>query len=75
MNCEVVYYICHFLFQGSLISINSTCTEIGNFDNADVTGEIELALRYCFKTRSLEVCIKSCKNLAYGEEKKKKCNP
>ncbi|XP_054424961.1 synaptotagmin-like protein 3 isoform X1 [Pteronotus mesoamericanus] len=61
--------------QGSLISINSTCTEMGNFDNANVTGEIELALRYCFKTHSLEVCIESCKNLAYGEEKKKKCNP
>nr|KAF6463292.1 synaptotagmin like 3 [Molossus molossus] len=61
--------------QGSLISINSTCTEIGNFDNANVTGEIEFAIRYCFKTRSLEICIKACKNLAYGEEKKKKCNP
>ncbi|KAM5325553.1 synaptotagmin-like protein 3 isoform 1-T5 [Glossophaga mutica] len=61
--------------QGSVISINSTCTEAGNFDNADVTGEIELALRYSVKSRSLEICIKSCKNLAYGEEKKKKCNP
>lgn len=64
-----------FLFQGSLISINSTCTEIGNFDNADVTGEIEFAIRYCFETRSLEICIQACKNLAYGEERKKKCNP
>ncbi|XP_045044879.2 synaptotagmin-like protein 3 isoform X2 [Desmodus rotundus] len=63
------------LRQGSLISINSTCSETGNFDNANVTGEIELALRYCFESRALEVCIKSCKNLAYGEEKKKKCNP
>ncbi|MBZ3871281.1 Synaptotagmin-like protein 3 [Sciurus carolinensis] len=61
--------------RGSLISINSTCTEMGNFDNANVTGEIEFAIRYCFKTHSLEICIKACKNLAYGEEKKKKCNP
>ncbi|TKC39943.1 hypothetical protein EI555_011258, partial [Monodon monoceros] len=61
--------------RGSLISINSTCTEMGSFDNANVTGEIELAIRYCFRTRSLEICIKACKNLAYGEEKKKKCNP
>ncbi|XP_054992566.1 synaptotagmin-like protein 3 isoform X1 [Sorex araneus] len=61
--------------HGSLLSINSTCTEMGNFDNANVTGEIEFALRYCFETHSLEVCIKACKNLAYGEEKKKKCNP
>uniref|UniRef100_A0A8C9CLN8 Synaptotagmin-like protein 3 n=1 Tax=Phocoena sinus TaxID=42100 RepID=A0A8C9CLN8_PHOSS len=63
------------LRHGSLTSINSTCTEMGNFDHANVTGEIELAIRYCFRTRSLEICIKACKNLAYGEEKKKKCNP
>ncbi|KAM5228765.1 synaptotagmin-like protein 3 [Ctenodactylus gundi] len=61
--------------RGSSISINSTCTEIGNYDNANVTGEIEFAVRYCFKTHYLEICIKTCKNLAYGEEKKKKCNP
>ncbi|XP_069344167.1 synaptotagmin-like protein 3 isoform X2 [Eulemur rufifrons] len=61
--------------HGSLISINSTCTEMGNFDNANVTGEIEFAIGYCFKSHSLEICIKACKNLAYGEEKKKKCNP
>lgn len=48
---------------------------MGNFDNANVSGEIEFAIRYCFKTCSLEICIKACKNLAYGEEKKKKCNP
>ncbi|XP_032692363.1 synaptotagmin-like protein 3 isoform X3 [Lontra canadensis] len=63
------------LRHASLTSINSACTEMGNFDNASVTGEIEFAVRYCFKTCSLEICIKACKNLAYGEEKKKKCNP
>ncbi|XP_075815411.1 synaptotagmin-like protein 3 [Microtus pennsylvanicus] len=63
------------LRHGSLISINSTCTEMGNFDKANVTGEIEFAIRYCFKSRSLEIHIKTCKNLAYGEEKKRKCNP
>ncbi|KAM6180883.1 synaptotagmin-like protein 3 isoform 3-T3 [Erethizon dorsatum] len=61
--------------HGSIISINSTCTELGNFENANITGEIEFAIRYCFKTHCLEICIKTCKNLAYGEEKKKKCNP
>uniref|UniRef100_A0A8D0T8T5 Synaptotagmin-like protein 3 n=1 Tax=Sus scrofa TaxID=9823 RepID=A0A8D0T8T5_PIG len=61
--------------HGSLISINSTCTEMGNFDNTHVTGEIEFAIRYCFRAHSLEICIQACKNLAYGEEKKKKCNP
>lgn len=48
---------------------------MGNFDKANVTGEIEFAIRYCFKNRSLEIHIKTCKNLAYGEEKKRKCNP
>ncbi|XP_006882825.1 PREDICTED: synaptotagmin-like protein 3 isoform X1 [Elephantulus edwardii] len=62
------------LRNGSLVSINSTCTELGSF-NTDVTGEIEFAIRYSFKTHSLEICIKACKNLAYGDEKKKKCNP
>ncbi|XP_074844797.1 synaptotagmin-like protein 3 [Carettochelys insculpta] len=61
--------------HGSLYSINSTCTEAGNFDMANVTGEIEFAMRYVFEAHTLEICVKACKNLAYGEEKKKKCNP
>ncbi|XP_021248584.1 synaptotagmin-like protein 3 isoform X2 [Numida meleagris] len=61
--------------HGSLYSLNSTCTEAGNFGKANVTGEIEFAIRYIFKACILEICIKGCKNLAYGEEKKKKCNP
>ncbi|NWU07886.1 SYTL3 protein, partial [Cephalopterus ornatus] len=61
--------------HGSLFSLNSTCTESGNFGKANVTGEIEFALRYIFRACILEICIRSCKNLAYGEEKKKKCNP
>ncbi|KAJ7409628.1 hypothetical protein WISP_113138 [Willisornis vidua] len=58
--------------HGSLFSLNSTCTESGNFDKANVTGGIEFALRYIFKACILEIHIKRCKNLAYGEEKKKK---
>ncbi|NXS38121.1 SYTL3 protein, partial [Pomatostomus ruficeps] len=61
--------------HGSLYSLNSTCTESGNFGKANITGEIEFALKYNFRACILEVCIKGCKNLAYGEEKKKKCNP
>nr|XP_021150478.1 synaptotagmin-like protein 3 isoform X1 [Columba livia]XP_021150479.1 synaptotagmin-like protein 3 isoform X1 [Columba livia]XP_021150480.1 synaptotagmin-like protein 3 isoform X1 [Columba livia]XP_021150481.1 synaptotagmin-like protein 3 isoform X1 [Columba livia]XP_021150482.1 synaptotagmin-like protein 3 isoform X1 [Columba livia]XP_021150483.1 synaptotagmin-like protein 3 isoform X1 [Columba livia]XP_021150484.1 synaptotagmin-like protein 3 isoform X1 [Columba livia]XP_021150485.1 syn len=61
--------------HGSLYSLNSTCTESGNFGKASVTGEIEFAIRYVFKPCILEICIKGCRNLAYGEEKKKKCNP
>ncbi|NWS46305.1 SYTL3 protein, partial [Probosciger aterrimus] len=61
--------------HGSLYSLNSTCTESGNFGKANVMGEIEFAMRYIFKACILEICIKRCKNLAYGEEKKKRCNP
>ncbi|NXC40113.1 SYTL3 protein, partial [Penelope pileata] len=61
--------------HGSLYSLSSTCTESGNFGKANVTGEIEFAVRYIFKACILEICIRRCRNLAYGEEKKKKCNP
>ncbi|XP_035755679.1 synaptotagmin-like protein 3 isoform X2 [Egretta garzetta] len=63
--------------HGSLYSLSSTCTESGNFGKANITGEIEFAIRYIFKACILEVCIRGCKNLAYGEEKekKRKCNP
>nr|XP_060609640.1 synaptotagmin-like protein 3 [Anolis sagrei ordinatus] len=61
--------------SNSLYSINSTCTEVGNFERADVSGEIEFAIAYIFRTGTLEVFISACKNLAYGEETKKKCNP
>ncbi|XP_051853977.1 synaptotagmin-like protein 3 [Antechinus flavipes] len=61
--------------RGSLASISSTCTEVGSFDNANVTGEILFALQYDFKVSTLEICIQACRNLAFGEEKKKKCNP
>ncbi|NWR70114.1 SYTL3 protein, partial [Centropus unirufus] len=60
---------------GSLCSLNSTCTEAGNFGKTNVTGEIQFALRYIFKASVLEICIKGCRNIAYGDEKKKKCNP
>ncbi|KAF2974443.1 hypothetical protein EK904_010003 [Melospiza melodia maxima] len=61
--------------HGSLYSLSSTCTESGYFGKANITGEIEFALKYNFKACILEICIKGCKNLAYGEEKRKKCNP
>ncbi|RXM35054.1 Synaptotagmin-like protein 3 [Acipenser ruthenus] len=59
----------------STCSISSTCSEVGNFENARVSGEIEFCIVYNYKTSCLEIRIKACKNLAYGDEKKKKCNP
>ncbi|XP_026560848.1 synaptotagmin-like protein 3 [Pseudonaja textilis] len=59
----------------SLYSISSVCSGAVDFAKADVCGEIEFAIRYNFKFGILEVCISACKNLAYGKEEKKKCNP
>ncbi|XP_056422691.1 synaptotagmin-like protein 3 isoform X2 [Hyla sarda] len=64
------------LKRSSMTSINSAGTDVGSIDNASVTGEIELAISYNMKTCTLEISVKACKNLSYGEEeKKKKCNP
>ncbi|KAG9493579.1 hypothetical protein GDO78_001463 [Eleutherodactylus coqui] len=63
------------LKRSSMSSINSISTDVGSMDNASVTGEVELAISYSLKTCTLEISIKACKNLAHGEEKKKKCNP
>ncbi|XP_077145344.1 synaptotagmin-like protein 3 [Ranitomeya variabilis] len=63
------------LKRASVTSINSIGTDVGSVDNGSVTGEIELAISYNLKTCTLEISIKACKNLAHGEEKKKKCNP
>ncbi|XP_072436224.1 synaptotagmin-like protein 3 [Chiloscyllium punctatum] len=59
----------------SINSINSTCTEPETLDNVNVTGEIELCIRYNFQAVALEIHIKGCKILAYGDEKKNRCNP
>ncbi|KAM3852843.1 synaptotagmin-like protein 3 [Vipera latastei] len=67
--------ICGDKKRGSLCSITSTCSGAVDFEKADVCGEIEFAIRYNFKFGLLEVCISACKNLAYGKEEKKKCNP
>ncbi|XP_062912649.1 synaptotagmin-like protein 3 isoform X1 [Mobula hypostoma] len=56
-------------------SISSIYTDSKTTDKANVTGEIELSIQYNFKTLALEIHIKSCKNLASGDGKKKKCNP
>uniref|UniRef100_A0ACB8GBN7 Uncharacterized protein n=1 Tax=Sphaerodactylus townsendi TaxID=933632 RepID=A0ACB8GBN7_9SAUR len=75
LSCSPLRGIFSAGIRGSLWSLNSTCSEAGTFEKADVSGEIGFAIRYIFKSSILEICIKACKNLAYGEERKKKCNP
>ncbi|XP_066562494.1 synaptotagmin-like protein 3 isoform X2 [Amia ocellicauda] len=81
-NCDSMdeYRSTNTLYSGaekrdSIYSISSTCTDPGNYDNASVTGEMELRIVYDFKSTCLQISIKTCKNLAYGDAKRKKCNP
>ncbi|XP_078067764.1 synaptotagmin-like protein 4 [Mustelus asterias] len=57
---------------GSMTSIYS---EAGDYGNVTVTGEIIFLLNYDQKRQGLNVYVKECRNLAYGDEKKRKSNP
>ncbi|KAG7222732.1 hypothetical protein INR49_026341 [Caranx melampygus] len=58
--------------RGSSSSINTDC---GFFESINVAGELELALAYNTSTSCLEIRVGSCRNLAYGDAKRRKCNP
>ncbi|XP_069749445.1 synaptotagmin-like protein 4 [Narcine bancroftii] len=57
---------------GSMASIYS---EAGDFGNVTVTGEIIFFLRYDEKKQALNIHVKECHNLAYGDENKRRSNP
>ncbi|XP_078262093.1 synaptotagmin-like protein 3 [Rhinoraja longicauda] len=52
-------------------STSSICPGSETMDKANVTGEIELSIRYNFEALALEIHIKACKNLAPGDGKKR----
>ncbi|KAA0708932.1 Synaptotagmin-like protein 3 [Triplophysa tibetana] len=55
-------------------SNSSTSMDFGTFENtSSVSGEIHVAIGY--KTSCLEITVKACKNLMYGDMKKRKCHP
>ncbi|TMS12606.1 Synaptotagmin-like protein 3 [Larimichthys crocea] len=56
-------------------SNSSISTECGLFESVAVAGELELALAYNADTTCLEITVGACRNLNYGDEKKKKCHP
>ncbi|XP_029983614.1 synaptotagmin-like protein 3 isoform X2 [Sphaeramia orbicularis] len=58
--------------RGSSSSISTDC---GLFESVTVAGELELAVAYNNNTSSLEITVGACRNLTYGNAKKKKCNP
>ncbi|XP_062440290.1 synaptotagmin-like protein 4 isoform X2 [Rhea pennata] len=57
---------------GSMVSIYS---EAGDFGNIAVTGGISFSLSYEPKTQTLFIHVKECRQLAYGDEAKKRSNP
>ncbi|NWV00373.1 SYTL4 protein, partial [Upupa epops] len=57
---------------GSMVSIYS---EAGDFGNIAVTGGISFSLSYEQKTQTLFIHVKECRQLAYGDEGKKRSNP
>ncbi|CAL8392902.1 unnamed protein product [Gadus morhua 'NCC'] len=60
--------------RGSTSSIVSVdCGASGS--SRSVTGALELALAYHNTTSCLQVTVRGCQNVSYGNAKKKKCNP
>lgn len=58
--------------MGSLMSIYS---ETGDFDSVEVCGDIVFALSYDKITSSLQVFVKECQGLAYGDASRHLSNP
>lgn len=58
--------------MGSLMSVYS---EAGDFDSVDVCGDVIFSLSYDEHTQSLQVFIKECHGLAYGDASRQLSNP
>lgn len=58
--------------MGSILSVYS---EAGDYDTVDISGEIVYSLQYDERAQSLSVLVKECRELAYADPAKKKCNP
>ncbi|KAL2082534.1 hypothetical protein ACEWY4_022352 [Coilia grayii] len=56
-------------------STSSTATDCGLVESSSVSGELQLSLAYCCKSSCLEVVVGACRNLAYGDARKRKCHP
>ncbi|NXT88169.1 SYTL4 protein, partial [Anhinga rufa] len=63
------------VFQSTLGSMVSIYSEAGDFGNVAVTGGISFSLSYEQKTQTLFIHVKECRQLAYGDEGKKRSNP
>ncbi|XP_059212250.1 synaptotagmin-like protein 3 [Centropristis striata] len=56
-------------------SSSSISTDCSLFESISVAGELELALTYNSDTSCLEVTVSACRNLTYGDARRKKCHP
>lgn len=53
----------------------SIYSDSGDFDSVEVSGDIIFSLTYNKQTQSLQVFIKECQGLAYGDTSRHLSNP
>ena len=65
------------VFQASVESVTSFYSDAGegNYGKIPVTGEIQFGLDYNYKTGTLEVRVKQCRDIAVVDSKKKRSDP
>nr|XP_020633334.1 synaptotagmin-like protein 5 isoform X1 [Pogona vitticeps]XP_020633335.1 synaptotagmin-like protein 5 isoform X1 [Pogona vitticeps] len=59
----------------SINSMMSVYSETGDYGNVKISGEICLQISYSYKTDTLNILVKKCKNLAIADEKKQRTDP
>lgn len=62
-------------FQSMVGSLTSICSDTGDFDSVEVSGDIVFSLTYDKQTQSLQVFIKECQELAHGDTSRHLSNP
>lgn len=53
----------------------SIYSEAGDFDSVEVSGDVVFSVHYDEHTKSLQVFIKECHELAYGDASRQLSNP
>lgn len=61
--------------QSTLGSMMSIYSDAGDYGTVEVSGQVVFSLRYDEHTQSLQVFIKECQDLAYGDASRKLSNP
>uniref|UniRef100_A0A8C5P9F5 Synaptotagmin like 5 n=1 Tax=Leptobrachium leishanense TaxID=445787 RepID=A0A8C5P9F5_9ANUR len=59
----------------SICSRSSANSDVGDYRNLEVTGEIVLNISYSYRTGALNILVKACRNLAVADEKKNRTDP